>query len=82
MLEANALEVPGLIAAAKEQWLVANTHYELNEGLVAGVPSLSRFDVLIDAGPSGEEDPVGALDWTLELPDGTKIEKPGITSTI
>lgn len=77
MLDANAMEVPGLMAAAKEAWLLASTHYELNEGLVAGVPSLSHFDVLIDAGPSGEEDPEGALDWTLDLPNGEKMEKPG-----
>lgn len=77
MLETNAMEVPGLIAAAKKAWLTASTHYELNEGLIAGVPSLSHFDVIIDAGPSGEEDPAGALDWTLELPDGTVLEKPG-----
>jgi hypothetical protein len=77
MLDGNAQEVPGLMAAAKDAWLLASTHYELNEGLVAGVPSLSHFDVLIDAGPSGEEDPQGALDWTLELPNGEALDKPG-----
>ena len=76
-LDGNPQEMPGLIAAAKDAWLSASTHYELNEGLIAGVPSLSRFDVLIDAGPSGEEDPEGALDWTLTLPSGDKLVKPG-----
>ncbi|MGH2561223.1 MAG: EfeM/EfeO family lipoprotein [Thermomicrobiales bacterium] len=66
-----------ILANAKAQWLTASTHYELNEGLIAGVPSLSYYDVWIDAGPSAGEDPAGALDWTLELPDGTKLEKPG-----
>ncbi len=66
-----------LMSQAKESWLEASTHYELNEGLVAGVPGLSYFDVLLDAGPSGEEDPNEALDWTLELPDGTTLEQPG-----
>ncbi|HRA48419.1 MAG TPA: imelysin family protein [Thermomicrobiales bacterium] len=77
MLDANAQEVPGLMAAAKDAWLVASTHYELNEGLVAGVPSLAHFDLLIDAGPSATEDPEGALDWTLDLPNGEQLVKPG-----
>jgi hypothetical protein len=74
---ANQAELITLLADAKEQWLAASTNYELNEGLIAGVPSLAYFDVWIDAGPSGEEDPAEALDWTLELPDGRTLEKPG-----
>lgn len=70
-------ELVPLLAAAKQTWLEASSNYELNEGLIAGVPSLSYYDVWIDAGPSGEDDPENALDWTLELPDGTKLEKPG-----
>jgi hypothetical protein len=75
--QTNTPETAGLVAAAKASWLEASTHYEMNEGLIAGIPSLSYYDVWIDAGPSGEEDPAGALDWTLELPNGTKLEKPG-----
>lgn len=74
---AQPAELTELLAAGKTHWLTASTHYELNEGLVAGVPSLSYYDVWIDAGPSAEEDPAAALDWTLELPDGTKLDKPG-----
>ena len=48
------------MAAAKEHWLLASGHYELSEGIVAGVPSLSYFDTWLDAGPSGEEDPAKA----------------------
>jgi hypothetical protein len=75
--ESNGDELTTLMADAKDAWLEASTHYEMNEGLVAGVPSLAYYDVLLDAGPSGEEDPAEALDWTLELPDGTTMEKPG-----
>ncbi len=55
----------------------AHGNYELNEGMVAGIPSLAYFDELIDAGPSAADDPTGALDFTIELPDGTKLVKPG-----
>lgn len=74
---ANGEQLTTLMADAKEHWLLASGHYELNEGLVAGVPSLSYYDAWLDAGPSGAEDPEGALDWSLTLPDGRVLEKPG-----
>jgi hypothetical protein len=70
-------EAAGLIAAAKEQWLAASTAYELNEGIVAGVPSLAYFDVWIDAGPPASEAPDEALEWELSLPDGKVLLSPG-----
>lgn len=70
-------ELTSILSDAKAQWLAASTNYELNEGLIAGIPSLAYFDVWIDAGPSGAEDPAEALDWTLELPDGRTLVKPG-----
>jgi hypothetical protein len=74
---AQQAELTTILSDAKAQWLEASTHYELNEGLIAGIPSLAYFDVWIDAGPSATEDPAGALDWKLELPDGRVLEKPG-----
>lgn len=76
-LSANAEEIPGLVAAAQGAWLKTSEAYELDEGIVAGVPSLAYYDVLIDAGSSAEEDPEEALDWTLTLPDGTELVSPG-----
>lgn len=55
----------------------AHGHYELNEGLVAGIPSLTHFDVLIDAGPSGADDPTNAPNTSLTLPDGRVLDRPG-----
>ncbi len=75
--EANAAELATLITDARAQWLDASLYYEMNEGIVAGVPSLAYYDTWIDAGPSGEEDPEEAIDWQLELPDGTLLDKPG-----
>ncbi|MER3439654.1 MAG: EfeM/EfeO family lipoprotein [Chloroflexota bacterium] len=66
-----------LITKARDQWRKASTAYEMSEGLVAGVPSLAYFDTLLDAGPSGTEDPKNALDWKLTLPDGRVLDKPG-----
>lgn len=76
-LSANPEELPGLIAAAKGTWLVTSEAYELNEGIVAGTPALVYYDVLLDAGASAAEDPEEALEWHLNLPDGTVLESPG-----
>lgn len=75
--KSNTPEVVGLLAAAKQSWVEAHNAYELNEGIVAGIPSLSYYDVWIDAGPSGDEDAANALDWTLPVPDGKTMAKPG-----
>ncbi len=73
----NQEEVHALVVEARDLWLEASTFYELDEGIVAGVPSLAHFDVWIDAGPPGSEDPEEALQWQLELPDGRVLESPG-----
>lgn len=75
--QTNQVELAPLLMVAKQTWLEASNRYELSEGLVAGVPSLSYYDTWIDAGPSGTEDPANALDWTLTLPDGRELAKPG-----
>ena len=73
----NQEEISALVIQARDLWLEASTYYELDEGIVAGVPSLAHFDVWIDAGPPGSEDPEEALEWTLKLPDGRVYESPG-----
>ena len=76
--DAHGPEVATLLADARQAWIEeASANYELSEGLVAGVPSLAYYDVWIDAGPSGADDPVNALDVSVELPDGRVLEKPG-----
>ena len=39
---------------AQEGFRAANPSYEEMEGVVAGVPELADFDVIIDAGSDGE----------------------------
>jgi hypothetical protein len=74
----HGAEIVPQLEAARESWInKAHANYELSEGLVAGVPSLSYYDGLIDAGPRGADDPTNALDIDVELPDGSTLEKPG-----
>jgi Imelysin len=74
----HAAEVGPLLTRARAAWADdAHGNYEQIEGMVAGIPSLADYDVWIDAGPSGEEDPANARAWTLELPDGRKLDRPG-----
>ena len=70
-------EIKALVMQARDLWLEASTYYELDEGIVAGVPSLAHYDVWIDAGPPASEAPDEALVWQLELPDGRVLESPG-----
>jgi hypothetical protein len=71
-------EIAALLTEARQVWVEdASANYELSEGLVAGVPSLAYYDVWIDAGPSGEEDPANALDVSVTLADGRVLDKPG-----
>jgi len=44
--------------------------------VVAGVPELAEFDVIIDAGADGS-DPENAVPFDVELPGGKVLEQPG-----
>ncbi len=70
-------EVATLLAETKESWIEGNPLYERMEGIVAGVPTLAEYDVILDAGSSAEEDPESAVPFDLTLPDGTVLEQPG-----
>jgi Imelysin len=73
----QASAVYALLEAAKEAWIVASPLYEQMEGIVAGVPSLAEYDVILDAGASAEEDPENAVPFDLTLPDGKVLAQPG-----
>jgi len=70
-------EVKNLIESARESWKAASPLYEQTEGIVAGTPALAEFDVILDAGASGAEDPEGAVPFDLTLPNGRVLPKPG-----
>lgn len=73
----KATEVRRALANARAAWLRASPLYEQVEGIVAGTPSLAEFDVILDAGASGDEDPDNAVPFDLTLPDGRVLPKPG-----
>ena len=74
---ANPAEVSSALNDAKSAWMAASPLYEQMEGIVAGTPSLAEYDVILDAGASGEEDPENAVPFDLTLPDGRVLPKPG-----
>jgi hypothetical protein len=77
MWESNPSAVQKALNDAKSAWVVASPLYEQMEGIVAGTPSLAEYDVILDAGASGAEDPENAVPFDLTLPDGRVLTKPG-----
>ena len=75
--DTHSEELTQLVLDARAIWIIASTHYESSEGIVAGVPSLAYYDVWIDAGVPASEDSEGALEWQLTLPNGDIWESPG-----
>ena len=75
--ESNSADVSAALTDAKSAWMAASPLYEQMEGIVAGTPSLAEYDVILDAGTSGAEDPEGAVPFDLTLPDGRVLPKPG-----
>ena len=73
----NPIEVNAALNNAKSAWMTASPLYEQAEGIVAGTPSLAEYDVILDAGASGEDDPENAVPFDLTLPDGRVLPKPG-----
>ncbi len=68
--------VAGLIERMQATFREANPAYEEMEGVVAGVPSLADFDVIIDAG-GDKSDPENAVPFSIETPAGRTYEQPG-----
>jgi hypothetical protein len=69
-------QVEALLADAKETFKEANPAYEEMEGVVAGVPELADYDVIIDAG-SDASDPESAVPFSIKTEDGKTYKQPG-----
>lgn len=76
LLRERREEVAGILEQSKGTYSRANPQYEEMEGIVAGVPSLADYDVIIDAGSAGD-DPENAVPFDLRLPDGRTLKQPG-----
>ncbi len=76
LLEDQRAGVRAFVAEAQETFAAANPAYEEMEGVVAGVPSLADFDVIIDAG-ADKSDPENAVPFSLTTPAGKTYEQPG-----
>jgi hypothetical protein len=73
----DSIEAAQALRDAKSAWMAASPLYEQIEGIVAGVPSLSEYDVILDAGTSAEDDPENAVPFDLTMPDGRVFPQPG-----
>jgi hypothetical protein len=69
-------EVADLVEQMQQTYIDANPAYEEMEGVVAGVPELADFDVIIDAG-SDKSDPENAVPFSVKTPAGKTFEQPG-----
>jgi hypothetical protein len=69
--------VVALIHQARQSWIAASPLYEQMEGVVAGVPSLRKFDVILDSGASAVDGGSNVVPFDLTLPDGRILKKPG-----
>jgi hypothetical protein len=69
-------EVRGLVKDLQDGFAKANPAYEEMEGVVAGVPQLADFDVIIDAGGDAS-DPENAVPFSIKTPDGRTFKQPG-----
>jgi hypothetical protein len=76
LLSEHADEVAPIIEKLQTDFRAANPAYEEMEGVVAGVPELADYDVIIDAGGDAS-DPENAVPFTIRTKAGTEYKQPG-----
>jgi len=76
LLDDRRAETSRLVHQGQRDFVKANPAYEEMEGVVAGVPSLADYDVIIDAGGDAS-DPENAVPFDLETPAGRTYKQPG-----
>lgn len=77
LLREHRDEVRDLVTSMQATWRTANPLYEQAEGVVAGVPELADYDVILDAGAPAADDPENAVPFDLKRPDGKVEKRPG-----
>ena len=76
LLAGRRAEVRELVRRLQQDFHRANPAYEEMEGVVAGVPELADYDVIIDAGGDAS-DPENAVPFSIETPGGKTFKQPG-----
>jgi hypothetical protein len=76
LLATKRREVGSLLTRAQATFRRANPAYEQAEGVVAGVPVLADYDVILDAGGDAS-DPATAVPFSLKTPAGKTYKQPG-----
>jgi hypothetical protein len=76
LLDEHRAETRRLVHKGQRDFVKANPAYEEMEGVVAGVPSLADYDVIIDAGGDAS-DPENAVPFDLKTPAGRTYKQPG-----
>ncbi|HWK26568.1 MAG TPA: hypothetical protein VNS09_08400 [Solirubrobacter sp.] len=76
LLSEHREEVQTALKELRGAHIQANPAYEEMEGVVAGVPSLADYDVIIDAGSDGS-DPENAVPFSLTTRAGKEFKQPG-----
>jgi hypothetical protein len=77
LLSEHRDEVRELVGQMQDTWRKANPQYEQAEGVVAGVPELADYDMILDAGAPASEDPENAVPFNVKLPNGKVERRPG-----
>jgi len=73
---ASGPELAKQVANVRDLWLEASNRYETIEGIVAGIPEMAKYDLILDAGNQGTESE-DVAEYDLILPDGTVLARPG-----
>jgi PAS domain-containing protein len=76
LMRTKRAEVSVLVRSAQAGFRRANPAYEEMEGVVAGVPELADYDVIIDAGGDAS-DPENAVPFSIKTPKGRTFKQPG-----
>jgi len=76
LLRERRSEVRTLVERLQADYRRANPSYEEMEGVVAGVPELADYDVIIDAG-GDSSDPETAVPFSVRTPAGETFRQPG-----
>jgi hypothetical protein len=76
LLAEQRSEVDTVVKKLQADFAKVNPAYEEMEGVVAGVPELADFDVILDAG-GDSSDPETAVPFSIKTPAGRTFKQPG-----